>query len=144
MKRELPPIAKAARRVLMVIEEAVTRFPRRHKYTLGADLRRESMQVCRCVHRAWRERGRQLTRVHELATALDDLKVSLQLGKDINAFGSFEEFEAIARIVSDLGRQVGGWLKALHSKGQNGQERSSPVQRAPILSSQTAPQGATL
>lgn len=125
----------------MVIEEAVTRFPRRHRYTLGADLRRDAMQVNRCVHRAWRDRAQQLERVRELALAMDDLKFTLQLGKDVNAFGSFREFEMIAQLASDLGRQVGGWLKALRNSGQNDRQPSA-IQRAPILSSLSAPQRA--
>ncbi|MDE2103243.1 MAG: four helix bundle protein [Patescibacteria group bacterium] len=142
MNRRLPPIAKAARRVLMAIEEAVTRFPRRHKYTIGADLRRDAMKVARAIHRAWRDRAQQLERVGELATAMDELKLSMQLGKDVNAFGSFGEFEALVRLIVDLGKQVGGWLKALHSKGQNDEARA-PRQRAQILSACDAPMGAT-
>ncbi len=125
----------------MVIEEAVTRFPRRHRYTLGADVRRDAMQVNRCVHRAWRDRSQQFARVRELALAMDDLKFTLQLGKDVNAFGSFGEFELIAELASDLGRQIGGWLKALRNPGQNAGE-GSHAQRAPILSSHPASQEA--
>src|SRR5882757_11129627 len=131
MRSQLPPIARASRRVVMVVEEAVTRFPRRHRYTLGADLRRGAMDVNRCVHRAWRDRSQQFARVRELAIAMDDLKFTLQLGKDVNAFGSFREFEMIAELASDLGRQIGGWLKALRNSGQNGSE-PRPTQRAPI------------
>src|ERR1700682_4337824 len=134
MRGELPPIAKVARRVLLDVEKAVRRFPRYHKYTLGSDLRRQAMEVARAVDRAWRERSRQLQRVHELAAAIDDLKLSMQLGKEIEAFGSFAEFEALAELVSGLGRQCGGWLKRLHSNGQN-ERASAPVQRAEILSS---------
>lgn len=144
MKRELPEIARLAMRALAGIEEAVTRFPRRHKYLVGADLRSHAMEVARCVHRAWRERARQLQRVHELSEAVDQLKLTLQLCDAVKAFRSFGEFEVIARLVSDLGRQCGGWLKQLHAKGQNDRARNAPDQRAPILSSQAAPAGATL
>lgn len=39
MSRELPPIAKIAMRLLVAIEDATGRFPHRHKFRLGADLR---------------------------------------------------------------------------------------------------------
>lgn len=142
MNPGLPTIAKHAARVAAAIEEAVTRFPRRHKYGLGADLRGNAVQVMRAVRKAWRERSRQLQRVHELSTAIDNLKDSMMLADAVKAFGSFAEFEAVARLVNDLGRQCGGWLKALHSTGQNGQGQSL-AQRAPTLSSRAAPQGAT-
>lgn len=139
MSGELPPIAKVAMRVLASIEEATAHFPRRHKYALGADLRAQAMQVARCVHRAWRDRGAQLQRVQELATAIDDLKLSMQLGDAISAFRSSNEFEAIARLVSGLGQQCGGWLKRLQSKGQNVPGDPS-AQRAQALSFRSAPQ----
>jgi hypothetical protein len=81
MRAELPPIAKLSQQILVSIEQAVIRFARSHKYGVGADLRREAMRVARCVHRAWRERSRQLQRVHELAEAIDDLKITLQLAR---------------------------------------------------------------
>lgn len=140
MNRELPPIAKLAMRVLACVEEAVTRFPRRHRYTLGSDLRNRAMAVARAAHMAWRDQGGRHQRVRDLAAAIDDLKLTLQLGKEVNAFVSFGQFEAVARLVNDLGRQCGGWLKQMRSQGQN--VTDSPSQRARILSSRAASQGA--
>lgn len=141
MHTELPPIVKQAQRLVADIENSVRRFSRYHKYTIGQDLRSQAMTVTRAAFRAWRDQTRQVQRAHELAIAIDELKLSLQLGKDIKAFGSFREFEAVARLASDIGRQCGGWLKRLHSKSQNA-GASAPRQRAPILSSQAASQEA--
>lgn len=143
MNRELPAIAKLSMRVLACCEEAVTRFPRRHRYGVGADLRGEAMAVARCCHKAWRERSRQLQRVRELSEAIDNLKLTLQLCDSVHAFGSSREFEAVARLASDLGRQCGGWLKQLHTQGQNDPAPCAPGQRAPILSSRAASAEAT-
>jgi hypothetical protein len=46
------PIWRDANRLLVAIEQAVRRFPRYHKYTLGTDLRRQAMNVCRLILRA--------------------------------------------------------------------------------------------
>ena len=143
MRGELPPIAKLSQQILVSIEQAVIRFGRSHKYGVGADLRREAMRVARCVNRAWHERSRQLQRVHELAEAIDDLRLTLQLAEGVKAFRSFAEFEALARLVNSIGRQCGGWLKRLHSTGQNEQAGTRLAQRAPILSSRSASSEAT-
>lgn len=143
MRDELPVIAKHAMRVLAAIEEAVTRFPRRHRYTAGADLRNAARHVARCVRVAWRDRQQQLARVQELSQAVDDLKLEMMLADAVKAFGSVAELGAVGRLVRDLGRQVGGWLKALQSKGQNGSADLPPVQRSQILSSRATPQGVT-
>jgi hypothetical protein len=143
MRSQLPPIAKAAMRVLAAVYQSVDRFSRVHKYTVGANLRIESMAVARAVTQAWHRRGdRQLPAVREVAVAIDNLKITLQLCDDVKAFRSFAEFEALARIVNDLGRQCGGWLKSLHSMGQNPQG-NPPGERAPILSSRAATQVAS-
>ncbi|MCG5499157.1 hypothetical protein [Ectothiorhodospira variabilis] len=54
------PIWRDAQRLLVLTEEAVRRFPRYHKYTLGTELRRQAMQVCRLVNRAWRDQSGRL------------------------------------------------------------------------------------
>lgn len=142
MPQALPPIARLARRVRRDIEKAVEHFPRFHRYSVGKELHEGARAVAHWVHRAWRDRTQQLAHVRALVLAIDDLKVSMQLAQDVHAFASLRQFEAIYRLVSDLGRQSGGWLKALHSSGQNGRA-SAPDQRAQKLSSQAAPAGAS-
>lgn len=41
-----------ASRFLVEVEQAVRQFPRYHKYTLGSELRRQAMAICRLVARA--------------------------------------------------------------------------------------------
>lgn len=137
-----PPIARLSHRILTDVETAVRRFPRFHKYSVGADLRAHAMQVARCVHKAWRDAEQRLHRVMEVCSAVDDLKISMQLAKQVRAFGSFAEFEAVARLVNELGQQSGGWLKKLQSKGQN-EQVLEPAQRAQILSTQVAHEART-
>jgi hypothetical protein len=134
----LPPIVKQAERVLVEIEQAASRFPRRFKYTVGADLRKQAMEVCRIAHRAWRDRGRQAEWVSRLVFAVDDLKITLQLGSRIQAFASFAQFEMLARLVSDLGKQAGGWNRQQHPKGQNAGAGNASQQRVQILSTRAA------
>jgi hypothetical protein len=137
-----PPIARLSHRILTDVENAVRRFPRFHKYNIGADLRAHAMQVARCIHKAWRDPEHRLARVLELCSAVDDLKISMQLGKAVKAFGSFAEFEALAKLVNELGARSGGWLKSLQSKSQNAEARE-PAQRAQILSARVAHEART-
>ena len=141
-RRELPPLLKLAARIHAAVEDAAAHFPRRHRYGLGVRLASRAYDARYAAQLAWREPQRQLLRVRELSLAIDHLKIDLQLSKDLNVFRSFGEFEAVARLVTDLGRQCGGWLKSLQPTGQNG-GAVSPGQRASILSSRAASQGAT-
>lgn len=142
MTHEAPQIVQLAERVLLEIEAAVCGFPRYHKYAIGAELRNEARAVARAAHRAWRDRDDKAERIRELAVAIDNLKLSLQIAQRLQAFKSFAQFEAISRIVSDLGRQCGGWQKK-HLTSQNCQA-SAPGGRAQILSARDTSQGVNL
>jgi hypothetical protein len=138
MSFSLPPIVKAAERLLLEIEQAVRRFPRYHKYTHGTQLREQAMGIARLAHRAWRDHQHRGTWTTKLIWAVDDLKLSLQLGKQIEAFVSFAQFDMLARLCSDLGKQCGGWRKQQHRDSQNAGADKPPPQRAEILSSRNA------
>jgi hypothetical protein len=133
----IPKIVKDAERLMGEIEIAVTRFPRAHRYTLGADLRGQVMQIARLTHLAWRDRSNRAERLKALDEAIADMKLRMQLGQQVHAFASFRQFETLGRLVTDLGRQCGGWQQRRNASGQNG-TASAPVQRPQILSSHAA------
>jgi hypothetical protein len=95
------------------------------------------MAVARLINKAWNDPAERLAKVTDLCTAVDDLKITLQIASQVHAFGGFKEFEAIAKLVHELGAQSGGWRKKLHSMGQN-EGAGKLSQRAPILSSPAA------
>lgn len=113
------PIWRDANLLLLAVEQAVRRFPRYHKYALGADLRRQAMTVCRCIVRAAtapndvRERA-----VERLALAVEDLKLSIQLAKELQAFASFAEFARLAELAVAVGKQSGGWRKSARARAR--------------------------
>lgn len=134
---QLPEIAKKAERLLVDIEQAVRCFVRYHKYTIGSDLREQSMTVVRMCHRTWRDRWHQSHWVSELIWAIDELKLTIQLGCQLHAFKSFRQFELIIRAAEEVGRCAGGWKRELHRKSQN-PDSHFESERAQILSGRAA------
>jgi hypothetical protein len=133
----LPSIVKTAERLMADIEIAVSHFPRRHRYTVGARLSEQILDVAMCAHTAWR--SQQPVQLEALSTSIDRLKLQLQLAQQIHAFASFGQFELLARTAADLGRQCGGWQRKRNSQRQNAQEaQAPPAQRPQILSSHVA------
>ena len=59
------PIWRDANRLLLAIEQAVGQFSRYHKYSLGTDLRRQAMAVCRLILRAADKDDVQLSNLEE-------------------------------------------------------------------------------
>ncbi len=68
------PLWRDANRLLVAIEEAVRQFPRYHKYAVGADLRRQALNVCRLIHRAANDPPNRLRHLERLVATIDDLK----------------------------------------------------------------------
>jgi len=106
--------------MLMLTEDAVRRFPRYHKYTLGSDLRRQALWVCRLVNRAWRDQRRRERHLEHLVMAVDELKLLIQLGKELKAFASFGQFEEVSRVAVALGKQSGGWRRQFSGRPESG------------------------
>ncbi len=111
MKPTYPPIISLAERIVVQMEIAVQRFARYHKYTLGTDLRKQSLEVYRLAHRAWRDKSQQIQWLTQLVWAVDELKLSMQLAQQLNVFASFGQFEQLAQLVATMGQQTGGWYK---------------------------------
>lgn len=138
MSFELPPIVKLAERIMLDIEQIVRQFPRYHKYTIGTRLRKHAMKVTSLCHRVWRDKSQQIDWVNKLVFTVDDFKISLQLAKQVHAFKSFAQFESLARLVSDLGRQCGGLKKHQQGNGQNVSGYRAQSQRPQRLSARSA------
>jgi len=107
------PIWRDASQLLVMIEQAVRHFPRYHKYALGTEMRQQAMRVCRLIVRAYHDKENRVTQVQRLNDAVDDLKIQIQLAKELMAFRHFQEFEAIATLAVAVGKQSGGWKRHL-------------------------------
>jgi hypothetical protein len=110
-----PAIWADAMRLATEIEVAVRGFPRYHKYTLGTDLRRQAALVCRRVAQAARFPDRRVESLEALVLAVEDLKISIQLAKEVQAFASFAQFQRVVELAVLVGKQSGGWWKHARS-----------------------------
>lgn len=131
------PALKLAARLRLELEFAVRGFKRRDRYDIGQTLRNEATAVSRIATMAWREPALRSFHLRDLARALDGLVLTMQLAQEARAFVSVDQFAAIHRTASELGRQVGGWIKKQHAKGQN-EGPHAASQRAQILSAHAA------
>jgi len=105
------PLWRDANRLLLLIEDAVRQFPRYHKYTLGSDLRKQAMNIVRLIARAVHDRQGRAQHLKRLVFSIDDMKVLIQLGKEVKAFQNFKVFQTAAEIAVGMGRQSGGWQR---------------------------------
>ena len=118
-------------------EEAVLRFPKRHQHVAGQQLRAHIFRVAQLANQAWSKPTQRAVLVERLDEAVADFRLMMQLASGLRAFASFGQFEDLSRKLSELGREVGGWKRQLHPKGQNDRARA-PGQRAMTLSTASA------
>ena len=108
----MPPIVKDAESLLLKVEQAVSRFPRRYRYQgVGPRLSDHAFRISELANLAWRQPSRRRALVGELQAHVDSIRICAQLGSRLRAFTSFGQFEDVARTVDSLGRQAGGWLR---------------------------------
>jgi hypothetical protein len=115
MQRKDIPIWRDATQLLLAVEQAVRHFPRYHKYTLGTEMRQQAMKICQLVSRSWQDKARAPETLPRLVLAVDDLKIQLQLGRELQVFRNFAEFEKLAGLTVQVGKQSGGWLRRMQA-----------------------------
>lgn len=114
------PIWRDTQRLLVMMEEAVRRFPRYHKYALGSDMRQQAMLISRTLLHAVNSThpDERIQRVRQLRLATDELKLMVQTAKEIKAFHNFVQFQQLAELVVAISKQSGAWLKKLNQRRQ--------------------------
>ena len=109
------PIWRDATALMLDMEQVVRHFPRYHKYTLGSEMRQQVMRVCRLINHAFNHPSQQAEDkrivIQQLVMAVDDLKLQIQLAKELHIFRNFAEFERLSVLAVQIGKQSGGWLR---------------------------------
>jgi len=122
------PIYKKAYDLTLYFEKIVRNFSRYHKYTVGAELRQKARAVVQLIRQAnsTPDKAPVLLKNREI---LEDLKLTIRLCKDLQAFHNFNSFQYSINEVVDLCRQNEGWLKTALAKS-GGPESSPPATAA--------------
>ncbi len=137
------PIFKKAYDLTLYFEKIVRNFSRYHKYSVGAELRELSREVLRLIRRA-NDAEDKAPLLLQNRERLEDLKITIRMCKDMQAFQKFNSFQYSINEVVDICRlrpasivtkgsgagQNEGWLKAMLQKG-GGPESASPAEGKP-------------
>jgi len=104
------PVLEAHFRFLMWLIPALTRFPRDQKFLLGDRIQRLAQDVLEALIEAnyTRERRMHLVRAN---LGLEKLRYFIRLAVEMHYLDA-RRYEHAARSLDEIGRQVGGWMKA--------------------------------
>lgn len=119
------PIYKLTSELAVMLDQVVRGFARFHKYTLGTKLREGAIElvvlVSRCNQREQRDQWLPV-----LCAKVEELKILVNLGKELQAFQSFKQFVQVMEQVVAIARQAEGWRRSLQAR-----ERPEPVRTIP-------------
>ena len=115
------PIYRAAYDLCLHVEQAVRKFPRYQKYTVGTDLREGARRVLKLIVRA-NARHDKTPALLEVREEVEGLKAVLRLAHDVQAFASLRSFEHAVVLAVEVAKQNEGWLK--HQQARVGRDQS--------------------
>jgi hypothetical protein len=109
------PIYRQALDLSIFLENSVRGFSRYNKYTLGADLRDLSREIVRLIIRANSEKDKLAT-LERTRVAIEELKVTARICKEVKAFASFNSFKRLMADSVSLSKQCEGWIKSVRGR----------------------------
>ncbi len=96
--------------MILKIFEYTKDFPKEYKYTLGQDMKRDALQLVRCIYRA----NKSAHKKEHLERFLDEfeiLKLEVRLCVDLKVL-SFKKQAELSKLIDSIGKQVTGWRNA--------------------------------
>jgi hypothetical protein len=97
----------------LYLSQRVEKFPRSHRFTLGADIERRAQGLLGELIRAkYAPSDRRPSILTEVNAELEVLRFQIRLAKDLKALPVTSQGHA-AILVASVGAQVGGWIKSL-------------------------------
>jgi hypothetical protein len=107
---ESPLFSKTYDLMLWLLPQA-THFPRAHRFGLGERVTRLALDFQETLLDAGLRRGpERLQRLYQADSQLAQLRQHLRLCKDIGLI-SLAQYEHVSRLLVEIGRLLGGWLK---------------------------------
>ena len=101
------PVFKDVYKLILLIYSLTKDFSKEYKYTLGQDLKKDSMVLMRSIYRANKAKDKK----EYLETFLDDfelLKLEVRLSVDMKIITIKKQVE-ISLLMDGIGKQITGW-----------------------------------
>lgn len=132
------PIYRSALALAVYMEQIVRGFEKYHKYTMGVDLRQKSKTLLFLIGRANLSSDKTQVLL-QLRDACEEMKMLLQLAKELKTFKNFKQFEHSSLLAVTVCKQAQAWLQASKKKLGGGVARSSILRQSlQILSAKRA------
>lgn len=113
--RSTGPALERMQAFLRWLASTVERFPRSQKFTLGDRLLDAALDVLERIVEATYTRARSKS-LHAANLGVEKLRILLRLAADLRAL-DLRRWEFAARSLDEIGKLIGGWIRAERSRG---------------------------
>ena len=104
------PVYKDTYKLVRLIFEYTKEYPREYKYTLGQDMKRDSLSLVRSIYRA----NRSFDKKEHLEEFLDNfeiLKLEVRLSYDMRTM-TIKHHAELSKLMDDIGKQLNAWRRS--------------------------------
>lgn len=101
------PVYKDTYKLILEVFEMTKTFPREYKYTLGQDMKRDSMELVRMIYQANRSQDKKVY-LELFLEQFELVKLQIRLSVDLKIL-SIRKQAQVAVLLSSIGKQVTGW-----------------------------------
>jgi hypothetical protein len=108
--RRTGPALEATYQFLLWLVLTLDKFPRQQKFVLGDRIETAALDVLDSLIAATYTRGRDRM-LNDANLGLERLRFFMRLSNELKLIDN-KRYEFAARALDDIGRQVGGWVKA--------------------------------
>jgi hypothetical protein len=123
LARSAAPVAEAAYGLWLWLAGRVADFPARHRVVLGDRLLAASLDVLEALAEASYAPGAaKVGHLQRASSRLGVVRVLVRSAKDLRLI-SVAQHEHAARLIEPIGRQVGGWIARVRSRGRGADAR---------------------
>ena len=103
--------------LLIWVAERVAKFPKDYKYTIGNRLSSRSFDLLEECIAAYS--GSEKSAVRKVSGTLDCVRYYIRFSKDLKLI-TVDQYGFACEKVNEIGKMVGGWLKARHNAESQG------------------------
>ena len=108
------PVYKDTYQLVLDIFAVTKEYPREYKHSLGQDMKRDVMELIRCIYRANRSEHKQ-AHLEAFLEQFELLKLELRVSHDLQLLG-LKRYTEISVIIDSIGKQVTGWKNHVEKK----------------------------
>jgi hypothetical protein len=112
--RRTGPALEAMYPFMLWLVPAIDKFPRSQKFVLGDRIESTALDVMDALVAATYTRGRD-SLLADANLGLERLRFFMRLSFDLRLIDT-KRYEHAARCIDDVGRMIGGWLKAHNAR----------------------------